>query len=468
MSEMDVFYENKMNEECGVFGIFNHENASQFTYYALQALQHRGQEGAGIVSSDENILYQVKKEGLVNQVFTGDDLNHLKGKHAIGHVRYATSGGRGLLNVQPFLFHSQKGQLSLCHNGNLVNTKNLKNYLEEQGSIFQTTSDTEVLAHLLKRQKGTFIERLKESLLYLEGAFAFLILLENELYVALDKYGLRPLSIGKIGNGYVVASETCAFDIIGATYMRDVLPGEVLKINESGITSEFYSVNNECHMCSMEYIYFSRPDSDVLNVNVHAARKNCGKVLALESPALADIVIGVPDSGMSAAIGYAENMQMPFEIGIIKNKYVGRTFIEPSQLLREQGVKMKLSAVGSIVNNKRVVLVDDSIVRGTTSGKIVKMLRDAGAKEIHVRIAAPQIKFPCFYGVDFSTYQELISAKKTIEEIKSIIGADSLAFISIKGLLSAIGKDGLCLACFNGAYPTHLYDELENANLEIK
>ncbi|QVK18442.1 amidophosphoribosyltransferase [Mycoplasmatota bacterium] len=466
MSEIDLFYENKMNEECGVFGIFNHENAGELTYYALQTLQHRGQEGTGILSSNGNVLTQVKGEGLVNHVYKSEDIKRLKGIHAIGHVRYSTSGGGGLLNVQPFLFHSQTGQLGLCHNGNLVNTKNLKGYLEKEGSIFQTTSDTEVLAHLLKRQKGTFMERLKESLLYLEGAFAFLVLLENELYIALDKLGLRPLSIGKIGDGYVVASETCAFETIGATYIRDVQPGEVIKISDSGMESQFYSLNNETHMCAMEYIYFSRPDSDILNVNVHTARKRCGIELAKENPVLADIVIGVPDSGMSAAIGYSEATRIPFEMGIIKNKYVGRTFIEASQALRDQGVKMKLSAVRSIVKDKRVVLIDDSIVRGTTSKKIVNMLRQAGAKEVHVRIASPEIKYPCFYGVDFSTYQELICAQKKTEEIAQLINADSLSFLSIEGLLNAVGKKGLCKACFNGDYPTHLYERLEDANVE--
>jgi len=453
---------------CGIFGIFNHENAAQLSYYALQALQHRGQEGTGILSSNGDVIKQFKGEGLVHQVFKPETFNYLAGKHAIGHVRYSTSGGGGILNVQPLLFQSQKGPLGLCHNGNLVNTKNLKTHLEGLGSIFQTTSDTEVLAHLLKRSKGTFIERLKESLLYLEGAFAFLILVENELYIALDKYGLRPLSIGKLGDAFVFASETCAFDIIGATYLRDVLPGELIKVSEEGMESHFYTLNHECHMCSMEYIYFSRPDSDILNLNIHTMRKRCGVELAKESPVLADIVIGVPDSGMSAAMGFSEATRIPFEMGIIKNKYAGRTFIEPSQMLREQGVKMKLSAVRSVVKDKRVVLIDDSIVRGTTSKKIVSMLKEAGAKEVHVRIACPEIKFPCFYGVDFSTYQELISAMKNSEAVKELIGADSLSFLSIDALTNAVGKNGLCQACFNGNYPTHLYDKLENANTEIK
>ncbi len=467
MLEATVFYENKMNEECGVFGVFYNDNASEITYYALNALQHRGQEGCGIVSSNGNTLKQHKGEGLVRDVFSKTDISRIEGKHTIGHVRYSTSGGSGILNVQPFLFHSQQGQLGLCHNGNLVNTTTLRNSFEQSGSIFQTTSDTEILAHLLKKQKGTMLERLKESLLYLEGAFAFLLLLEDEMYVALDKYGLRPLSIGKLNNSFVVSSETCAFDVIGAEFLRDVLPGEVLKIDKNGIESSFYAKTDLHHMCSMEYIYFARPDSDIEGINVHAARKRCGKQLALESPVDADIVIGVPDSGMSAAIGYAEESGIPFEIGMIKNKYSGRTFIQPSQDLREQGVKMKLSAVRSIVKDKRIILIDDSIVRGTTSKKLVQMLKNAGAKKIHLRIAAPEIKYPCFYGVDFSTSNELVSARLNPHQIAKEIGADSVAFITIDGLMSAIGRDksypkcGQCVACFTGDYPTYIDKNLK-------
>ncbi len=476
MSELNEFFENKMNEECGVFGIFNHENAAELTYYGLHALQHRGQEGAGIVSSNGQTLTQHKGEGLVRNVFMQNDLDRLKGIHAIGHVRYATAGGGGLMNVQPFLFRSQSGPLGLCHNGNLVNAKSLKTYLENQGSIFQTTSDSEILAHLLKRQRGNTLESLKESLLYIEGAFAFLLLKENELYIALDKQGMRPLSLARIGeNGIAISSETCAFDVIGATYLRDVEPGEVIRIDEFGIHSETYAPTLNRQMCSMEYVYFARPDSDVEQTNVHQARKNCGRVLAKEAPVEADIVIGVPDSGLSAAIGYAEAANIPFEIGMIKNKYIGRTFIQPSQELREQGVKMKLSAVRSIVKNKRVVLIDDSIVRGTTSRKMVDMLRDAGAREVHVRIAAPKIKYPCFYGVDFSTYDELVGARNTTEQICDIIKADSLAFISVEGLIEGVGRPqsygrncGQCVACFNGDYPTYLYEGVEDANKEIK
>ncbi len=459
MGDMNWFFERKMNEECGVFGVFNHENATELTYYGLHALQHRGQEGCGIVTSNKEKLNCHKGEGLVRNIFRNEDLQRIKGVHAIGHVRYSTKGGGGLINVQPFVYHSQTGQLGLCHNGNIVNTDDIKNYLEQNGSIFQTTSDSEVLAHLLRREKGEFINRLKESLLYLEGAYAFLLLKENELYIALDKYGLRPLVIGRIGEGYVVASETCALDVVGASFLRDVLPGEVIRISDKGLESTFYAQSTIHHMCLMEYIYFARPDSDIENINVHAARKRCGRRLAIEAPVEADIVIGVPDSGMSAAIGYAEELRIPFEIGLIKNKYTARTFIEPHQSLREKGVKMKLSPVRTIVKDKRIVLIDDSIVRGTTSQKIIRMLREVGAKEIHVRITAPEIKFPCFYGVDFSTKEELISAKLTPLEIAKKIGADSLEFISLEGLIESIGrKNGQCTACFTGNYPTHLYE----------
>ena len=476
MSELDLFFENKMNEECGVFGVFNHENAAELTYYGLHALQHRGQEGAGIVTSDGKTLHQHKGEGLVHNIFTQQDINRLAGIHAIGHVRYSTAGGGGIMNVQPFLFQSQTGRLGLCHNGNLVNAHQLKGYLENEGSIFQTTSDSEILAHLLKRQRGDMLSALKESLLYIEGAFAFLLLKENEMYIALDKLGLRPLSLGKIGeNGFVVASETCAFDVIGATYIRDVKPGEVIRIDLEGMTSESYAVKCEQSMCSMEYVYFARPDSDIEGINVHQARKNCGRILAKEAPIEADIVVGVPDSGLSAAIGYAEESMIPFEIGMVKNKYIGRTFIQPSQSLREQGVKMKLSAVHSIVKDKRVVLIDDSIVRGTTSRRMVDMLREAGAREVHVRIASPEIKFPCFYGVDFSTYDELVAATHTTDQICELIGADSLAFVSVDGLIKGIGRDsklgkncGQCVACFNGDYPTYLYEDVKSANKEVK
>ncbi|MDR4969214.1 MAG: amidophosphoribosyltransferase, partial [Acholeplasmataceae bacterium] len=420
----------EMHEECGVFGVFNHFNASLLTYRGLNALQHRGQEGCGIVSSDGKTLKAFKGEGLVKNVFKKKDIDVLDGLHAIGHVRYSTFGGGGIHNVQPFLFHSQNGQLGLCHNGNLVNATKIRGYLEQQGSIFQTTADSEIIAHLIKRHRGEMMNRIKESLLYVEGSFAFMFLLEDELYVALDKQGLRPLSIATLGDGYVVSSETCAFDAVGATFLRDVLPGEVIHISKDGLNSSFYSEDRKHQMCMMEYVYFARPDSQIEGINVYQARKNSGKVLAKEAPVEADIVIGVPDSGMSAAVGYAEASKIPLELGLIKNKASDRTFIEPTQALRENAVSLKLSAVRSVIKDKRVVLVDDSIVRGTTIKQLIQLLKHAGAKEVHVRITSPEIKYPCFYGVDFSTYDELISAKYKPSEMKDVIGAHSIAFIS--------------------------------------
>lgn len=456
-----------LNEECGVFGIWGHEEAPQITYYGLHSLQHRGQEGAGIVATDREKMSAHKGQGLITEVFQNGELKKVKGKGAIGHVRYATAGGGGFENVQPFLFHSQNnGSLALAHNGNLVNASQLKQQLENQGSIFQTSSDTEVLAHLIKRS-GHFElkDQIKNALSMLKGAYAFLIMTEKEMIVALDPNGLRPLSVAMLGDAYVVASETCAFDVVGATYLRDVEPGEMLIINDEGMKSERFSININRSICSMEYIYFSRPDSNINGINVHSARKNLGKKLAEESGIEADVVTGVPDSSISAAIGYAEATGIPYELGLIKNRYVGRTFIQPSQSLREQGVRIKLSAVRGVVEGKRVVMVDDSIVRGTTSRRIVTMLREAGATEVHVRISSPPIAHPCFYGIDTSTHEELIASSHSVEEIRQEIGADTLSFLSIEGLLSGIGRQyedencGQCMGCFTGKYPTEIYQD---------
>ncbi|WP_368505811.1 amidophosphoribosyltransferase [Alkalihalophilus sp. As8PL] len=463
-----------LNEECGVFAVWGHKDAAQITYYGLHSLQHRGQEGAGIVVTDGEQLSVHKGMGLVNDVFRPEDLTLLHGKAAIGHVRYATAGGGGFANVQPLLFRSQRGGLALAHNGNLVNANNLKHQLESQGSIFQSTSDTEVLAHLIKRSGYyTLEDQLKNALAMLKGAYAFAVMNEDQLMVALDPNGLRPLSIGRLGDAYVVASETCAFDIIGATYERDVQPGELIIIDDNGLRSERFVSATSRAICSMEYVYFARPDSNVDEVNVHTARKNLGKQLALEFPVEADVVTGVPDSSISAAIGYAEQTGIPYELGLIKNRYVGRTFIQPSQELREQGVKMKLSAVRGVVEGKRVVMIDDSIVRGTTSRRIVRMLREAGAKEVHVRISSPPIKHPCFYGIDTSTTSELIASNHSIEEMRDMMGADTLAFLSTEGLMTGIGRDdqspncGQCLACFTGTYPTEIYADTLHPHAKV-
>ncbi|QDP39237.1 amidophosphoribosyltransferase [Radiobacillus deserti] len=454
-----------LNEECGVFAIWGHEKAAEVAYYGLHALQHRGQEGAGIVSSDGAHLHVHKGIGLINEVFNQSEFSRLQGNAAIGHVRYATQGGGSYENVQPLVFRSQKSSMALAHNGNLVNAHALKHQLEAQGSILQTTSDTEVLAHLIKRSGHLDMdEAIAQALSMIKGAYAFAILTEDQLYVAQDPRGLRPLSIGMLGGAYVVSSETCAFDVIGASYIREVQPGELLIINEQGMTSKRFASPLQRTLCSMEYVYFSRPDSDLNGLNVHASRKKMGKELAKEAPVEADVVTGVPDSSISAAIGFSEATGIPYELGLIKNRYVGRTFIQPSQELREQGVKMKLSAVRGIVEGKRVVMVDDSIVRGTTSKRIVKLLKEAGAKEVHVRIASPPIVNPCYYGIDTSTKGELIAANYSVEEIRDLIEADSLAYLTTDGLKrSIIEKDsmenGICNACFTGNYPTEIYPD---------
>lgn len=455
-----------LNEECGVFAIWGHEKAAEVTYYGLHALQHRGQEGAGIVTTDRENLHLHKGIGLINEVFSEGQFNKLNGNAAIGHVRYATAGGGGYENVQPLLFRSQKDSLAIAHNGNLVNAYGLKQQLEAQGSILQTSSDTEVIAHLIKRSGQIELEEaIKSALSMVKGAYSLTILTETQLFVAVDPKGLRPLSLGRLGDAWVVSSETCAFDVTGAEYVREVEPGELITISDAGLHTQRFSSTLERSLCSMEYVYFSRPDSNLNGQNVHASRKKMGKVLAQEAPIEADVVTGVPDSSISAAIGFSEASGIPYELGLIKNRYVGRTFIQPSQELREQGVKMKLSAVRGIVEGKRVVMVDDSIVRGTTSKRIVRMLKEAGATEVHVRIASPPIQNPCFYGIDTSTTSELIAANHSIEEMRDLIEADSLSFLTVEGLEDCIVGDndtmthGICKACFTGNYPTEIYPD---------
>jgi len=442
-----------------MFGIWGHKQAAEITYYGLHATQHRGQEGAGIVSTDGTELLIHKDVGLLNDVFGRPDLEQLKGEAAIGHVHYVTNQDTGYENVQPHLFHSQSGSVALAHSGNVMNAHKLRGELENEGSIFHTKADTELLAHLIRRNGKEIAEQgIISALKRLVGAYTFLILTEDKLYAAVDPFGIRPLSIGRIGESYVVASETCAFDLVGATFEREILPGELVTVSRAGIESTRFALREQRHLCAMEYVYFSRPDSDLNYVNVHASRKRMGIELAKEAPVEADVVTGVPDSSISAAIGYAEQTGLPYEMGLIKNRYVGRTFIKPSQEMREQGVKMKLSPVRGIVEGKRVVMIDDSIVRGTTSIRIVKMLKEAGAKEVHVRIASPPIKNPCYYGIDMSTREELIAANKEIEDIRAVLEADSVAYLSPEGLEKAIVKDktinqGICNACMTGQYP---------------
>ena len=462
-----------INEECGVFGVWGVPDAPTLVYYGLHALQHRGQEGCGIVASGpDGKMKRIKGEGLVTEVFPETKLSGLRGDMAIGHVRYSTTGGGGIENVQPFLFRHHTGDFALAHNGNLVNYSLLRRELEDRGSLFQSSSDSEVLAHLIKKDSAEAhkprIFSIVNALNTVEGAFAFLIMTSSRIYACRDKYGLRPLSIGRIGNGYAVSSETCAFDVIGAEYLRDIEPGEIVTIDGHGLRSRKYNEHCRHAMCAMEYVYFARPDSDIEGCNVHSFRKETGRLLYEEAPADADIVVGVPDSSLSAAMGYSEASGLPYEMGLIKNRYIARTFIQPSQAMREKGVRMKLSAVKTIVRDKRVVLVDDSIVRGTTSRRIVSMLREAGARAVHLRIASPPIKMPCFYGVDISTYDELLCAGKSVEEARQEIGADTLAYLSEDALYKAGQRTDLCLACFNGRYPTSLYQPVEDANRDGK
>ena len=456
-----------IHEECGIFGVWGHPDAARLTYFGLHALQHRGQEGAGIVSNDNGHLIGHRGLGLLTQVFSDEhEIERLKGDKAIGHVRYATSGSGSVDNIQPFLFRFHDGDVALGHNGNLTNCVSLRRQLEDEGAIFHSNSDTEVLMHLIRRSNApTFMDKLKEALNKVHGGFAYLLMTEHAMIGALDPNGFRPLSLGRMKNGaYVLASETCALDIVGAEFVRDIGPGEIIVVDDEGYHMDCYTTNTQLAICSMEYIYFARPDSNIYGVNVHSARKRMGAILAKEAPAPADMVIAVPNSSLSAASGFSETSGLPNEMGLIKNQYVARTFIQPTQELREQGVRMKLSAVRGVVKGKSVAVIDDSIVRGTTSRRIVQLLREAGAREVHMRISSPPLKYPCFYGIDIQTTKELIAAKKSVEEIREYIGADSLAFLSLDGLVEAIGLHadapygGLCVAYFNGDYPTALDD----------
>jgi len=450
----------KVKEECGVFGVFGHPDAANLSYYGLHALQHRGEESCGICTSDDGTFHYHRGMGLVKEVFDRDRLESLKGKQAIGHVRYSTSGSSHLGNAQPLVFKYRGGDLAVCTNGNLVNEPIIRKELEESGSIFQTTSDTEVIAHLIARSSKDLVEAVKDAFLRLIGGFAFLIQTKDYLIAACDPQGLRPMVMGRPGEAYIFSSESCALETIGAEFVRDVQPGELLVLDKDGLREDRFAPMERRAMCSMEYIYFARPDSDIYGANLHSTRKRMGQILAQESFVDADIVTGVPDSSISAAIGYAEQTGIPYELGLIKNKYTGRTFIQPSQELREKGVKMKLSAVRKVVEGKRVVMIDDSIVRGTTSLRIVNMLREAGALEVHVRITSPPFMNPCYYGIDTPNPADLIASSKSVEEIRQAINADSLYFLTERGLRDAVGiypdeyANGLCMACFNNDYPT--------------
>jgi amidophosphoribosyltransferase len=463
----------KLREECGIFAVWGHAEASSLGYYGLHALQHRGQESAGIVTSNDGEFHYHRGMGLVKEVFDNARLSAMPGAAGIGHVRYSTAGESKLANAQPFVFKYRGGDLAVATNGNIVNAPDIRHELESSGSIFQTSSDTEVVAHLIARSKQpTFVDAVREALLRLNGAYAFLFMTNDQLVAARDPFGLRPYVLGKLGDAWLFASETCAFDAVGATYVRDVQPGEMIVLDADGMRTEMFAPGKRRAVCAMEYIYFARPDSDVDEINIHAARKRMGKRLAAEAFVDADVVTGVPDSSISAAIGYAEQTGIPYELGLIKNRYTGRTFIQPSQELREQGVKMKLSAVRRVVEGKRVVMIDDSIVRGTTSRRIVNLLREAGAVEVHVRITSPPFANPCFYGIDTPSRKELIAAMQSVEEIRRTINADSLYFLSHNGLLESIGRPdaelnrGFCTACFDNVYPTFEDDSPDAAKMK--
>jgi amidophosphoribosyltransferase len=446
----------KFHDECAVFGVYGHKEAANLTYLGLYALQHRGQESSGIVSGDGTQFYSEKAMGLVADIFTKDRLRRLPGRSAIGHNRYSTAGTSDLKNAQPLVVNFAFGNLALAHNGNLINAQMLRNELEAYGSIFQSTTDSEVIIHLIAHSReGVLLDRVVDALNQVRGAFSITILTDQGLIAARDPYGFRPLSLGKLKDAWVVASETCAFDLIGAETVRDIEPGELILVDERGVQSFRPFPKVMPAMCIFEHIYFARPDSRIYGHNVYQTRKALGRQLAKEAYVPADIVIPVPDSGVPAALGYAEGANIPFENGLIRNHYVGRTFIEPEQRIRHFGVKVKLNAVREVLEGKRVVVVDDSIVRGTTSRKIVKMIRQAGAKEVHLRISSPPIVSPCFYGIDTPTKKELIGSSHRIEEIRKYVTADTLAYLSLEGMLAAAPGSGerYCNACFTENYP---------------
>ena len=443
------------HEECGVFGIYGHPDAANLTYLGLYALQHRGQESAGIVSTDGKKLYSEKSMGLVADIFTEDRIKKLPGHAAVGHNRYSTTGDSISINIQPILVNFAMGSLAIAHNGNLVNAGILKAELEAYGSIFQSTMDSEVIIHLIAQSRMSNLhERIVDALQHVQGSYSLLLLAEDELIGLRDPHGFRPLVLGELGGAYVLASETCALDLIEATYIREIEPGEMVVINGSGIHSTFpFKRANPSH-CIFEFIYFARPDSYVFGQSVYTTRKEFGRQLARETGVQADVVIPVPDSGVPAALGYAEEAGIPFGLGLIRNHYIGRTFIEPRQTIRHFGVKIKLNPVKDVLKGKRVVVVDDSIVRGTTSKKIIKMIRNAGASEIHMRISSPPTMYPCYYGIDTPTRQELIASSHSIEEIRKYITADTLGYISLEGVKKVVDKPiNYCVACFCGEYP---------------
>lgn len=457
----------KLREECGVVAIHGHPDAARQAYLALYALQHRGQESAGIATADGQHLANIKGMGLVSEIFTDDVLQKLPGTMAIGHTRYSTTGDSALLNAQPIRVDSTKGLIAIAHNGNLVNLGNLRSRLERDGVYFQTTSDSEIIVQLIAHSRaGSLVDAIADSLSQVDGAFSIVMMTRDRVFAARDPRGFRPLSMGRLrhpdGHETIIfASETCAFDLLRAEYIRDVLPGELVMVTEDGVTSRQYASGVPQTSCIFEHVYFARPDSRIFGRWVQESRDRMGRQLARESGVPADVVVPVPDSGVTAALGYAEEAGIPFRFGLIRNHYVGRTFIEPEQRVRDFGVRLKLNPVHNLLEGKRVVLIDDSIIRGTTSRKIVRMVRGAGAKEVHLRISCPPTISPCFYGVDTPSKRELIAANQSIEEIRKFIEADSLAYLSLDGLYSAVqaeNRSGYCTACYTGNYPTQWID----------
>src|ERR1700734_505626 len=459
MTNKLAFADDHFHDECGFFGVFGHPEAANLTYLGLYALQHRGQESAGIVSSDGTELYLHRSMGDVEEIFQPPVLAKLPGNLAIGHTRYSTAGDKALLNAQPIMIDCNKGKVALGHNGNLTNAAEWRRKLEHRGSIFQTNSDTEVIVHLIARSSARNLSSaIADALNQVEGAYSLVILTRDELYAIRDPRGFRPLCLGRLNGAWVAASETCAFDLIDAEYVREVEPGEMVRISRSGIESIRFAPEKPHQYCIFEHVYFSRPDSVVFSRPVNQSRERLGRLLAREHPVDADIVTPVPDSGVPAAIGYAAESGIPFRMGLIRNHYIGRTFIEPSQAIRDFGVKLKLNPVRRMLGGQRGVLVDDSIVGGTTSRKIVRLVREAGATEVHVRISCPPTISPCYYGVDTPRREELIGANNSVEEIRQFLGADSLGYLSLKSLRAALGdtEGKFCTSCYTGSYPTEL------------
>ncbi|MBU1027283.1 MAG: amidophosphoribosyltransferase [Candidatus Margulisbacteria bacterium] len=462
-----------MKEACGVFGIFNYsaDSPAKSVYYGLFALQHRGQESAGVAASDGNDITSHKGMGLVNQVFNEESISRLKGNIAVGHVRYSTTGSSVIENAQPIVIDTRYGRIALSHNGNLINAAALRHDLKDKGISFVGTSDSEIMAAMIATsKKENFEDAIVDTLKHCKGAFSLALMTKDKLIAIRDPNGIRPLSIGKLEKGYIISSETCALDIIGAEFLRDVANGEMVVIDKDGLRSRTWAMEDRESICVFEYIYFARPDSVLRGRNVYEARFQMGKYLAKEHPVEADMVMGVPESGVPAAMGFAAESKIPYEEGLIKNRYIGRTFIQPSQEIRDLGVRLKLNPIRDAVRGKKVIVIDDSIIRGTTSRKIVRLIREAGAREVHMRISSPPNLNPCYYGIDTATRAELIASNLSIEGIRKYIEADSLGYLSLKSLVKSISlpSKNLCLACLNGEYPVRIPERLQSLKLFFK